>query len=207
MNRMKILKNPEMPLSFAPIEKGPTENLPPINYLLPFKSFESLRDGGLSWEQFLLLFDIRYRKKTAYRRLGINQLSNLFGDVETAEDDRRVHFVFMNPFHFPEIRTWGPEIADSNNDASLIQQGQMGYVWGSMVLAHRQIPCNLILVSSEDCIGGILELGEKTFEEAQELVQLEDTIRELSANLNSKYRRMIEIIHNTVEKIENKDQH
>jgi len=207
MDRMKILKNPDMDLKFCPVESPPEGGLPAINNLLPpHRFFEQLRDGTLTWPKFLSKFEIQHHQMTAYDRVLPNQLADLFATLEHPNLDRRVHFVFMNAETFAGLRTWDNDM-DNNREADLIRQGQAGYVWGALVLENGKIPKNHVIVSSEDCLASILVLGIETFKESKELVALENEIQAMSQELNSKYRRMIDIIHNTIDKIENKDRH
>jgi hypothetical protein len=199
MNRFKVLKNTNLPPVFDP--KVILSLLPDVSIinsvLITFASEE--------WSQFYSRFRIVSNQKTAYDTLYPHNLFSAFSKIE--DENLRVGYVFMNSINFPSMRSW--DTVDIETHASVIRQyGILARVYGADVVVSRKVPPKLILISSEDgTVGVTLELAQETFKEAKELGALENEIQKLSQELNSKYRQMIDIIHNTIDKIENKDKY
>lgn len=200
MNRMDILKNPGMDPKFCPVIPRSVEGIPVINSaLISFNSEE--------WPQFFNRLRIVSAEKTAYDTLQQFYLASIFSKIEI--ESLNVGYVFMNPKDFTVVRRWDLGYVEIETQASTIRQyNVVAHIYGADIVVSRKVPMGLILACSDDgTVGATLELGQETFKEARKLVELEKSIQELSANLNAKYRQMIEIIHNTIDKIENKDNH
>jgi len=76
-----------------------------------------------------------------------SDLADAFAAVEYW--DLRVARVFANAKDYSDIRKWGRDVLDTESQATLLNTGLMGTVWGAQIIVSRKVPVGYIYVCAE----------------------------------------------------------